>query len=256
MRVGYVQTNPRILMVKENIDEVVELVRGADADLIVLPELFSTGYSLTQEELAGVSEEVEGGPTIDRIGELSREMGIGIVGGFAEKSGGRFYNSSFLVTPENLHIHRKVHLFGKEKRIFAAGDGFEVHEFRDTIIGMMVCFDWFFPESCRTLMLKGAEIIAHPANLVLPFWPSAAPTRAVENHVFIVTSSRIGIERGLEFVGGSLIATPGGEILSSSGDVDLGCSVVEIDPGEARDKRVTPLNDIVEDRMPGAYELG
>jgi predicted amidohydrolase len=183
-------------------------------------------------------------------------MGIGIVGGFAEKSAGRHYNSSFFITPGALHVHRKVHLFGKEKRIFSAGDGFQVHEFGNAKIGMMVCFDWFFPESCRTLMLKGAEIITHPANLVLPFWPTAAPTRAVENHVFIVTSSRIGNERGLEFVGGSLIATPGGEILSSSGNADLGCRVVEIDPGEARDKRVTPLNDIVEDRMPGAYELG
>jgi predicted amidohydrolase len=255
MRVGYVQTNPKILMVEENVKEAVDVVKGADADLIVLPELFTTGYALTKGELDGVSEDAEDGPTIDRFRELSKDTGIGIVGGFVEKSAGCFYNSAFLVTPSDLHIHRKVHLFGKEKRIFNPGCGFEVHDFGGTRIGMMVCFDWFFPESCRTLMLKGAEIVAHPANLVLPFWPTAAPTRAVENHVFIVTASRIGMERGLKFVGGSLIATPGGEILSSSGEADLGCSVVEIEPEEARDKRVTPLNDIVEDRMPGAYEL-
>ena len=256
MRIGYVQTRPEILRVDDNVDEVLKIIGDIDADLLVLPELFSTGYALTREELDRVSETAGAGPTIDKIRDFSRETGMGIVGGFPERSGGSFYNSAFLITPSGIKVHRKVHLFGKEKELFAPGTGFQVHDFDNARIGIMVCFDWFFPESCRTLMLKGADVITHPANLVLPFWPRAAVTRAVENHVFIVTAGRIGRERGLRFVGGSLIVSPGGEVLSSSGKTKVGCAVVDVDPGEARDKRVTPLNDIVEDRRPGAYELG
>jgi len=255
MRIAYVQTSPRILEVGANVREAMEILGGIDADLVVLPELFATGYALTREELAELSEEVASGQTLGRFRDIARERDIGIVGGFPEKSGGSCYNSAFFITPGDTHVHRKVHLFGKEKELFRPGEGFAVHGFRGTRIGMMVCFDWFFPESCRTLMLKGAEIVAHPANLVLPFWPRAAPTRAVENRVFIVTASRVGNERGLRFVGGSLIASPGGQILASSGEKGVEHAIAEVDPGEARDKRVTPLNDIIGDRRPGAYEL-
>lgn len=255
MRIGYIQTKPRIMDVVGNVSRVMGVLECLDADLVVLPELFNTGYALTLEELGQVSEKVPGGYTIEKLKDLSKERGMAIVAGFAERDGDDFHNSAALITPSGVKVHRKVHLFGKEKRLFQPGSCFEVHRYGKVNIGMMVCFDWFFPESCRTLMLKGADIIAHPANLVLPFWPKAAVTRSVENHVFIVTAGRIGKERGLSFIGKSQIVSPSGEILCSAGRSRSESAVVDVNPLIARDKCVTSLNDIVEDRRPEAYDL-
>jgi predicted amidohydrolase len=256
VKVAYLQTRPRIMEVESNVGEAVQRLREMDVDLVVLPELFNTGYALTKQEVERASERVPGGPTTETLREVAEEERMGIVAGIAERSGTRIFNSAVLVTPSGAKVHRKVHLFGEEKGIFHPGDSFKVHRFLGSKVGMMVCFDWFFPESCRTLMLKGAEIIAHPANLVLPFWPKAALTRAVENHVFIVTASRVGVERGLRFIGRSRIVSPGGDVLASAGAGRMEQAVVEIDPSLARDKRVTPQNDITRDRRPDAYSLG
>jgi predicted amidohydrolase len=241
--------------IERNVDDAVAALDDFEADLVVLPELFSSGYSLTRKELEAGGEEPPGGYTVERLSELCRAKGMAVVAGFAERGANKFYNSAALITPSEVVVHRKVHLFGREKELFEPGARFEVHRYRRVMIGMMVCFDWFFPESCRTLMLKGAEVIAHPANLVLPFWPKAAVTRAVENRVFIATASRIGDERGMHFIGRSQIVSPSGKILASAGGRRAEQAVVEVDPSEARDKGVTPHNDIVGDRRPDAYEL-
>lgn len=255
MRVGYLQTRPEIGRVSQNVEDAIQAIDGLDADLVVLPELFNTGYSLTREELALLAERSPEGFTVQSLRDASRDGGVAIVAGFAEADDQGYFNSAALVTPRGVKVHRKVHLFGKEKEIYTAGDSFEVHEYRGVRIGMMVCFDWFFPESCRTLMLKGAEVIAHPANLVLPFWPKASVTRAVENGVFIVTAGRVGTERGLRFIGSSLIVSPSGEFLAKAGRRTVEHAVVEFDPTQARRKSVTRHNDIVGDRRPDAYEL-
>jgi len=127
-------------------------------------------------------------------------------------------------------------------------------------VGVMICFDWIMPEVARTLALKGADIIAHPSNLVLPYCPAAMITRSVENRVFTVTCNRVGVEervRGarLEFIGTSQVVSPRGEVLARAGRRGESVSVVEIDPVEARDKRVTPANDLFRDRRPRLYDL-
>jgi len=86
-------------------------------------------------------------------------------------------------------IYRKTHLFSEEKLYFTPGNtGFRVWETGICRIGIMICFDWFFPESMRSLTLQGAEVIAHPANLVLPHCPGAMPVRCLENGVYAVTA--------------------------------------------------------------------
>lgn len=255
MRIGYLQTKPRIMEIERNVDDAVAALDDIDADVVVLPELFNTGYALTRQELEAGAEELSGGYTVDRLRTLCRSKGMAVVAGLAERRGSKFYNSAALITPSRVEVHRKVHLFGREKELFEPGATFGVHRYKRVMIGMMVCFDWFFPESCRTLMLKGAEVIAHPANLVLPFWPKAAVTRAVENRVFIATASRIGTERGVHFIGRSQIVSPSGKILASAVGRRVEQAVVEIDPSEARDKRVTAHNDILGDRRPEAYGL-
>jgi len=122
----------------------------------------------------------------------------------------------------------------------------------------MICFDWFYPESARTLALKGADIIAHPSNLVLPHCPDAMVTRCLENRVFAVTCNRIGSEeragkKRLTYIGNSEVVNPAGNILWRAAGNQVDLSVVEIDPSEAREKRITPFNDLLAARRPEHY---
>ena len=117
----------------------------------------------------------------------------------------------------------------------------------------MVCFDWYFPESVRSLMLKGAEVIAHPSNLVLPHCPESMKIRALENKVYTVTADRVGVERGLRFIGQSEIVDPMGRVLYRASAKSEECVVREINLGLARDKAVTPMNNLIGDMFPAAY---
>jgi len=107
----------------------------------------------------------------------------------------------------------------------------------------------------RTLALKGADIVAHPANLVLPYAPRAMPIRSLENRVFSITANRIGEERGLRFIGMSQINSPRAEILLRASEDKEEVGVVEINIEEARNKRLNEFNDIFKDRRPEHYSL-
>jgi len=233
------------------------------ADLWILPEFFSTGYKfVTEDEVRSLAEPIPNGPTTEGLVSFCREMGCFIVAGLPELAGPRVYNSSVLVGPDgHLATYRKIHLFGEEKRFFSPGDlGFPVIDIGSARVGLMICFDHLFPEAARSLALKGADIIAHPANLIIP--ELAARTlvvRALENGVFTATANRVGEEaRGkgtLRYIGGSQIVSPKGEVLIrlSPDRVELG--VVEIEPLEARDKSLTSYNDKLADRRPELYSI-
>ena len=257
MRVGFLQNNPKILKVRENLDAALSLIRGKEADLWVFPEFFATGYTFkSKKEVAQVAEKVPGGLTTGVLLEFTRKRGCAVVAGLVESSGTRFYNSCVLVHRGKVSVYRKTHLFGNEKKFFTPGDsGFKVQDVSGTKVGMMICFDWFFPEAARTLALKGAEIIAHPSNLVLPWGPEAMKIRSLENRVFTVTANRTGAERGLRFIGQSQVVSSKGQVLKRAGREEAAASVL-IEPALARDKKVTPLNDLFRDRRPRRYSVG
>jgi predicted amidohydrolase len=125
-------------------------------------------------------------------------------------------------------------------------------------VGMMICFDWFFPEVARVLALEGAQVICHPANLVLPWCQDAMRTRSIENRVFSVTANRIGAEKrgniALTFTGKSQIVTPKGDVLAQASERSESLKVVDVDPAEALDKHVTPNNDLFKDRKVALYK--
>jgi len=116
-------------------------------------------------------------------------------------------------------------------------------------IGVMICFDWCFPEAARILALKDAEIICHPANLVLPYAPKAMFARSIENRVFTITANRIGVEeRGgerLSFIGLSQVTSPKMEVLIQAGESVEDAGVVEVDLLLARNKWITSLKSCV-----------
>jgi predicted amidohydrolase len=250
MRVGFIQMNPRFLRVEENVDLALHLLERSRADLMVLPELFNTGYNFSsRRQIERVAERVPGGFTSQKLLEVSRDRDMTIVAGLAERRGDSLYNSAIVARRGRAFTYRKVHLFFNEKKFFKPGNEFKV--FGD--LGVMICFDWFFPESARTLMLKGAKIIAHPSNLVLPFCPHAMKTRCIENRVFAVTADRIGRERDLKYIGRSEIVDTKGRILYCASSNREEVVVRKIDLLDASSKRMTRLNDIILDRRPELY---
>jgi len=263
MRVAFVQMDCQLGRRAENLDRAEALISRQEADLFVLPELFSSGYLFrSREEVASSAEEVPSGPTTRMLMGLAARQGCYLVAGLAEAANGKVFNSAVLVGPQGLvALYRKTHLFLDEAFWFAPGDtGFVVADVGQARLGLMICFDWVFPEAARTLALKGADIICHPSNLVLPYCQKGMTTRALENGVFAITANRIGVEErdgiSLRFTGGSQIVDTRGKVLLAADDVTEMVGVVEIDPQAARDKLLTPKNHLLLDRRPEMYELG
>ncbi len=262
MRVGYVQFAPEFGEKAENLAKIEKLLAGKKADLWVLPELCTTGYQFTSKtELEELAEPVPEGESLKRMQKLAQESGAYFVLGLAERAGSVFYNSAVLIGPEGLVAHyRKVHLFFREKLWFAPGDRpFPVGQVRGVPVGIMICYDHMFPEAARILALKGALVLTHPANLVIPgLGQLTMRVRALENRVFAVTANRVGREAreepALTFTGLSQIVSPTGELLASSPESAEEARVAEIEPTKAQDKMLTPLNDLVQDRRPEFYQ--
>jgi len=260
MLVAAVQTRPRFGEPSSNVRQAITMMENAPAEIYVLPELCTSGYVFAeQSEVEKLAEPIDG-PSIKAFTEFAARRGVYVVAGFAERAE-RIYNSSALIGPEGvIGVYRKIHLFDRENLFFAPGDkGFPVFETRFGKVGMMICFDWFFPESARSLALGGADIIAHPSNLVLPFCPDAMVTRCLENRVFAITANRVGEEsRGghtLSFIGQSEIVRPDGVIVKRLGGIDPGVAMADIDLARARHKRLNAFNDLMASRRPEQYRL-
>lgn len=263
MLIAIYQNNPLFGETEKNLEQAINTMEDIKANLIVLPELFATGYQFTSiTELEEVAEEIPAGPTSNALIRYARKKGIYLVFGIAERDNDKFYNSAALVGPEGLvGIYRKSHLFYEEKLFFSPGDtGFNVFDIGFARVGIMICYDWWFPEAARTLALKGADIICHPANLVLTGCHRAMMTRSLENAVYSITANRIGAEaRGgkpeLTFTGKSQIVDPKGEVILSLEDKKEGIAVIDIDVERARDKSITTMNDRFNDRRPELYRV-
>lgn len=257
MKAGFIQTNPIFANPKENLGKVLAKLKGIDSDLAVLPELFNTGYNFkTKDDLIKYAE-TKDGETAKALQRIAKEKNMCIVAGIAEKEGNGIYNSAFMITPDKVNVYRKAHLFKNEKDVFKKGNtGFNVFEFKGAKIGLMVCFDWIFPEAARTLALKGCDIIAHPANLILPYCPDAMVTRSIENRVFTITCNRIGKENNIKFIGLSQITSPKGKIICRASHNKEEIKIVDIDFKEARNKNITDNNHVLNDRRTDMYQLG
>jgi len=260
MFAGYYQFDVKFGRVEENLAKVADALGTIHADLIVLPELFATGYLFTSRgELMDFAEEYPGGKTISTLAEIARSRGMTVVAGFPERWGEKVYNSAAVVTPGGpAACYRKVHLYNEEKLYFDPGDApFPVVDIGETRVGVMICFDWIFPESARTLALRGAQIICHPANIVMPYCPDAMTTRALENRVFAITCDRVGEdvrgEERLAFVGQSQIVSPAGKIIHRGPEKGEELFIIEIDPTRALNKKINVHNDVLADRRPELY---
>jgi len=260
MKVGYYQFSPEFGKPLQNLERIHKALSGVSADIIVLPELALTGYYFeNRQELLSLAEDVSESSTVESLATLCGDNDVYLVTGFAEKERDKLYNSALLIGPDGvIHTYRKLHLFNTEKEYFDPGDTpLQPIEVRGARVGLMICFDWVFPEVARILALKGADLLCHPSNLVLTYCQEAMRTRCLENGVFAVTANRNGMDvrpRGkLVFTGQSQIMSPKGELIACSDARSEGLVVREIDIHSARDKRLTDNNDLVKDRRPDYY---
>ena len=234
------------------------------ARLVVLPELAASGYVFRDPAEARSLAEPADGPTPAGWAALARELGLVIVGGFAELGAdGCLYNSCALADPGGIRaVYRKAHLWHAEPDFFTPGSapppvvGTALGR-----IGMMICYDAEFPEWVRIPALAGADLLAVPAN-----WPAEPvpagerPMMAVNvqaaafaNRVFVAAACRCGPERGVSWVGGSLIAGPDGYPLAGPAGTGPELLTAACDLSRARDKATGPRNDAHADRRPSLY---
>lgn len=260
MKISFVQLAPVLGNVQETLRRLDELLHRCEAaDLVVLPELCNSGYNFTSHQQAWeTSEEIKRSYFIQFLEAKCRQLNLYLVSGFNERDGGVLFNSAVLIGPGGyIGRYRKLHLFMAEKDHFKPGDtDLPLYDIGLCKIGMLICFDWIFPEVWRILTLKGADIVCHPSNLVLPgLAQRAIPIHALTNRIYIVTANRVGAERNLSFTGLSTIAAPNGDILAQASQTEEEVAIVDVDIALARDKMITERNDLLADRRPEFYTL-
>lgn len=265
MRVSVLQFAPVRGDVSANIKAVSGLVRDDQAELLVIPELASTGYFFTEpKELLDLVDVPEHDRFVQWMRGHAADRKSVVVGGFAERTADdRLYNSAAIALPDGrMEIYRKAHLFYKEGMVFQPGDsGFFVVEWEGMRIGTMICYDWRFPEAIRSLALAGADVVAHPSNLVVSasIWGPVMSTRAFENRVICATANRFGVEvvegEAISFTGESRIVQANGDILAIAEPAEECVLRAEVDHQATRRKSFNPYNDIFADRRPELYRL-
>lgn len=262
MKVAIVQFKPIFKQLELNLEYIKNKSENVDSDLICFPEMATSGYFFhTREEIRPFAFDFNS-VIIKTFQDISTKLNRIIIFGFPERSGERFYNSAAIIFPEPelSCVYRKTHLFYKEKLFFEPGDtGYFVKFYFpfDLNLGVLICYDWRFPEASRTLGILGADLIVCPSNLITKVWTIAIPTRALENHLYFMVSNRIGVEKNndeqVEFNGKSGIWDYKGELITLASPTDEQVLICEIEPAKARSKKINAFNDIFADRRPKMY---
>jgi predicted amidohydrolase len=268
IRVAAAQTHPRIGHKEDNVRAAVELLRHAvdqRADLVVLPELGNSGYMFnSRAEAFALSEPIPDGPTCRAYLDVIRGTQLHVVAGICERDGTKLYNAAAVLGPDGfIGKYRKIHLWDEERLFFEPGNlGFPVFHLPFGRVGVMICFDGWFPESARILKLQGADIICDPTCWVLvpglveatnPLSAYVHMAQAHMNNVFIVCADRCGIERGCTFIGNSCIAGPSGFIAGPASFAETDLLITDINLAAARYHHWTALADPLADRRTDVY---
>ena len=269
VRVACAQIAPRVGDLEGNRQLTRDAVRdgaAAGARIVVLPELATSGYVFESAEEARACAEPADGPALSGWSEEAGDAVV--VGGFCELGAdGLLYNSAAVVDASGvLAVYRKIHLWDRERLFFDPGsEPAPVIETAWGRIGVGVCYDLNFPELARGLALAGADLVALPANF--PRFPRPDGERPMEvtlamatahlSHVFVAICDRCGPERGVEWVGGSVVCDERGWVLAGPpAGFGAGLVVADCDLARAREKAWNERNDVFGDRRPGLYRLG
>jgi N-carbamoylputrescine amidase len=268
---------------ESNLAKATERIReaaGRGAAIICLQELFRSLYFCQQEEHAqfGLAEEIPG-PTTERLGHLAGELGVVlIVPLFERRAPGIYHNSAAVLDADGSYLgkYRKMHIpddpLYHEKFYFAPGDlGFRAWETRFGRIGVLICWDQWYPEAARLTALDGAEILFYPTAIgwhpsekqvhgetQLSAWQTIQRGHAIANGVYVAAVNRVGHEGppsgGIDFWGGSFVCDPGGSLLevashSEDATVVVTCDLENVDVTRThwpflRDRRLEAYGDL------------
>ncbi len=243
------------------VDENIAIIKrqalsaaGRDADLIIFPELFLSGYNIgkTVQKLAEPAE----GPACQKAAQIAREANIAILYGYPEQLDADVYNSALLIdrAGNTRANYRKTHLYGSyEKKYFKPGNSLVVAELEGLNIGLLICYDVEFPEAVRALVYAGADLIAVPTALMEGYCRVAekvVPARAYESEIYVAYVNRCGFEEDLIYCGRSCLVGPDGRDILRAGQTEeqLIASIHRDAVVEAR-----RMNPVLEDRRPNLY---
>jgi len=268
-KIACVQMDVEIGNVDANRGRIVERIRTASdrgAELAIFPECALSGYCFESlEEAAPFGEPIDG-TSSEVIAEACRETGTHAVVGFIEKEHASYYNAAMVVGPNGvIGGYRKVHMpFLGVDRFLKPGDRpFDIIELPIGRIGVNICYDASFPEAARALKLLGAEMIILPTNWPTGAWRTAEfiiNARACENHVNFAAVNRVGVERGWQFIGRSMVVDYNGDTLGEASRENEEILFVEVDLAEANKNKIVNVAgsyeiDRLADRRPEFYGL-
>jgi predicted amidohydrolase len=249
---------------RSRVRQAVEAAAGAGAGIIVAPELANSGYVFTDAAEARSLAEPVDGPTVTGWIELAGRLGVVLVGGLCERDpDGEVRNSAVVVDATGVRaLYRKVHLWDREKLVFTPGNAAPpVVDTAHGRVAVMICYDLEFPEWIRLAALGGAQLLCAPVN-----WPESPRPRgerpseivrvqaaAATNRMFIAVADRVGDERGVGWVGGTVIVDPDGWPVGTLVVRREVTVVADLDLATALDKRISEHNDVHADRRPELY---
>jgi N-carbamoylputrescine amidase len=272
VRIAVAQYEPHVGELDTNRAQAVRWAIAAateGADLIVLPELASSGYVFSDsDEAQRCAEDPDDGPTVRALRDVCAAHACHIVAGLNERDGDCRFNSAVLIgAAGRLATYRKLHLYYDEQSWFEPGDELPIVDLPFGRVGIIICYDLWFPEPARALALAGAEIIAVPTNWVASFkrtvWDDrgycqgdyVAMATSAQNGVVMACADRIGTERAVSFIGASIIVGADGWPVAgpaSKADEEMLIADVDLDSVD-RARQRTPRNHLLTDRRPDAY---
>jgi predicted amidohydrolase len=241
-----------------NYEQVRAMLAGEQVQpgaLVVLPEMFATGFSMN----VAATAEPEGGPTERFLATLAKEYQCFVIGGVTTQgSHGRGRNEAIVHGPEGTLLARYAKLhpfsFAGEDRYFEPGRGIELFEWHDFRVSPLVCYDLRFPEAFRQAARQGAELLTVIANWPQPresHWLALLRARAIENQVYVVGVNRVGDDPHVHYGGHSLILGPRGETLAEGGtDPQVLVADVELQTLVDYRQKFPALSDIRPDFFP------
>lgn len=232
--VAVVATTPTLAAVDENlaaVDRALRAVSGA-ADLVILPELFATGYHLTDLDLRAVAEPLDG-PVVTELCRQARAHATALIGSVVEAAGPVVYDTAVVVDRRGRLVgsYRKSHLHGSELDHFAAGDRLVVIELDGLRVGVAICVEHAYPEIFAELALQDAHLVAVPAAVRDGYGyliDLRTRARAQDNQLFVATANFAGDDGHTAWCGGSAVVNPRGEVLATTAGAP-GWALAELD---------------------------
>lgn len=269
MRLGLCQFDIQFCELESNLTTILDYIdkaEKAEVDLLAFPESALSGYCFNSAEEVAEFAFADDHPVLLELQQKAQSSGVQTLIGYIERDGENFYNTAGLFGGEDgISKYRKMHtlVLGLDRFVHEGDLGFPVFTVAGGKVGINICYDQRFPESARSSMLNGAQLVIVPTNspeAALPVNTLLTKARAFENRIFYAWVNRTGTEKGITFTGGSTVIDPyGKELLCMSAEASS-MQFVDIDLKKADKKHTCVISgeyelDLLSDRRPDMYQL-